>query len=156
MRAKLLLESLKGRNHSEDLGVYGSISRLDGAMVSVLVIGPKVRAFEPCRGDGFLKALKIRCTPSFGGDVKLEAPCRNILWHINEMYEVRKRYFVDKIRNFLRPYPPDLLLDDWWQDCQRALVDESGIFSVSTSLHHGSQCSYYHLGMNNDGCSSET
>jgi hypothetical protein len=88
MRTKLLLESLKGRNHSEDLGVYGRISLLDGALVSVLAIGPKVRAFEPGRGDGFLKAIKIRSTPSFGGDVKLEAPCRNILWHVNEMYEV--------------------------------------------------------------------
>jgi hypothetical protein len=47
-------------------------------MVSLLAIGPKVRAFNPGRGDGFLRAIKIS-TPSFGGEVKPETPCRNIL-----------------------------------------------------------------------------
>jgi hypothetical protein len=33
---------------------------LCGVMVSVLAIGPKVRGFKPGRGDGFLRAIKIR------------------------------------------------------------------------------------------------
>jgi hypothetical protein len=43
-------------------------------MVSVLAIRPKVRRFKPGQGDGFLRAIKISSTPSFGGEVKLEAP----------------------------------------------------------------------------------
>jgi hypothetical protein len=46
------------------------VSRLSGKMVSLLVIIPKGRGFKPGRGDGFLRAIKIRSTPSFGGEVK--------------------------------------------------------------------------------------
>jgi hypothetical protein len=42
-------------------------------MVSVLAIGPNVRGFKLGCGDGFLQALKIRSTPSFGGEVKPSA-----------------------------------------------------------------------------------
>jgi hypothetical protein len=48
-------------------------------MVSVLAIGLKVREFKPGRGDGFLKAIKIRSTPRFAGELKPSAPCRKIL-----------------------------------------------------------------------------
>jgi hypothetical protein len=48
-------------------------------MVNVLAIGPKVRWFKPDRGDGFLRAMKIRSTPYFGGEMKPESPCRKIL-----------------------------------------------------------------------------
>jgi hypothetical protein len=51
-------------------------SRLGGLMVSVLAIEPKVREFIPGQGDGFLRAIKIRSTPSFGGEVKPSASCR--------------------------------------------------------------------------------
>jgi hypothetical protein len=39
-------------------------------VVSVLAIRPKGRGFIPGRGDGFLRAIKIRSTPSFGRDLK--------------------------------------------------------------------------------------
>jgi hypothetical protein len=48
-------------------------------MVTVLAIGPKVRGFKPDRGDGFLRAMKIRSTPYFGGEVKPASPCRKTL-----------------------------------------------------------------------------
>jgi hypothetical protein len=47
-------------------------------VVSVLASGPKGRGFKPGRGDGFLRALKIRSTPSFGWEVKREVPCRKM------------------------------------------------------------------------------
>jgi hypothetical protein len=47
-------------------------------MIRVLVIGPKICGFKPGRSDGFLRAIKIRSTPSFGKDVRLEAPGRKI------------------------------------------------------------------------------
>jgi hypothetical protein len=70
-------------------------------MVSVLAIGPNVEGFKP---GGV--------TPSFGGEVKPEAPCHKILWHVKDLYKVRKGYFIDKIHHFLCPNAPDLLLDD--------------------------------------------
>jgi hypothetical protein len=44
-----------------------------------------VLATEPGQGDGFLRAIKIRSTPSFGWEVKPEVPCRNILRHVKEL-----------------------------------------------------------------------
>jgi hypothetical protein len=41
---------------------YGG--RLGGVVVSVLATGPKSCRFEPSQGDGFLRAIKICCTPS--------------------------------------------------------------------------------------------
>jgi hypothetical protein len=38
--------------------------RLGGAVVNVLATGPKGCGFEPGQGDGFLRAIKIRSTPS--------------------------------------------------------------------------------------------
>jgi hypothetical protein len=38
--------------------------RLGGVVVSVLATGPKGCEFEPGQGDGFLRAVKIRSTPS--------------------------------------------------------------------------------------------
>jgi hypothetical protein len=56
--------------------IYG---RLGGVVVSVLATGPKVRGFKAGRGDGFLRAIKIRSTSSFGWELKPEVPCRKIL-----------------------------------------------------------------------------
>jgi hypothetical protein len=38
-------------------------SRLGSVMVIVLNIGHNVRGFKPERGDGFLRAIKVRSTP---------------------------------------------------------------------------------------------
>jgi hypothetical protein len=43
-------------------------------MIGVLAIGLKDRWFKPGRGDVFLKVIKIRSTPSFGGEVKPSIP----------------------------------------------------------------------------------
>jgi hypothetical protein len=56
--------------------------RLGGVMVSMLVIGSKVRGFEPDLGDGLLRTIKINSTPFFGGEVKPETTCRKILRHV--------------------------------------------------------------------------
>jgi hypothetical protein len=58
-------------------------------VVSVLATGPKGRGFKPGRGDGFLRAIKIRSTPSFGWEVKRDTPFRKILRHVKELL----RYF---------------------------------------------------------------
>jgi hypothetical protein len=50
----------------------------------VLATEPKGCGFEPGQGDGFLRTIKIRSTPSFGWEVKPEVPCRKILWHVKD------------------------------------------------------------------------
>jgi hypothetical protein len=55
---------------------------------SVLATGPKGRGFKPGRGDGFLRAIKICSTPSFGWEVKPEVSYRKILWHVKDPFEV--------------------------------------------------------------------
>jgi hypothetical protein len=40
--------------------------------------------FKPTRSDEFLRAIKIRRTPSFGGEVKQEVPSRKIIRHVKE------------------------------------------------------------------------
>jgi hypothetical protein len=43
---------------------YPLDSRFSGVVVSVLATGSKGCGFEPGQGDGFLRAIKIRSTPS--------------------------------------------------------------------------------------------
>jgi hypothetical protein len=57
-------------------------------VISVLAIGPKGGVFKPGRGDGFLRAIKIRSTPSFGWEVRPEAPCRKILRRVKRSVDV--------------------------------------------------------------------
>jgi hypothetical protein len=54
----------------------------------MLATETKVRGFKPSRGDGFLRAIKIRSAPFFGGEVKAEAPCRKILQHVTNQLQV--------------------------------------------------------------------
>jgi hypothetical protein len=91
--------------------MYLPIGRLCCVMVNVLAIGPNVRGFIHCRGDGLLGAIEIRSTPSFGREVKPEAPHCNILYHvkITSMYE--QRYFEGQIHHFLPQVSLDFLLD---------------------------------------------
>jgi hypothetical protein len=54
-------------------------------VVSVLATGPKVRGFEHGQGDVFLRAIKMRSTPSFGLEVTPDVPCRKILRHYKDL-----------------------------------------------------------------------
>jgi hypothetical protein len=53
-------------------------------VVSVLATGSKGRGFKLGQGDRVLMAIIIRSTPSFGWEVKPEAPCREILRHVKD------------------------------------------------------------------------
>jgi hypothetical protein len=56
-------------------------------VVSVLATGPNGYGFEPGQGDGFLKAIKIRSTPSFGCEVKPEVPYRKVLRNVRHLFK---------------------------------------------------------------------
>jgi hypothetical protein len=53
-------------------------------VVSVLATGPKGRGFKPGPVDGFLRAVNIRSSPTFGWEIKPEVPCRKILRHVED------------------------------------------------------------------------
>jgi hypothetical protein len=67
---------------------HAGLSRLSGVIFSVIAIRPKVRGIKPGRGNGFLRWIKIRSTPSFGGDVEPEVPCPKILRRVNNYSQV--------------------------------------------------------------------
>jgi hypothetical protein len=53
---------------------------------------------NPTDGDGFLRAIEIRSTPSFGGKVKSSAPCRKILWYVKNTFELLTiHYFLREL-----------------------------------------------------------
>jgi hypothetical protein len=60
------------------------LGRLGAVVISVLATGAKVRGFKSGGGDGFIRAIKIRSTRSFGCEVKPKAPCRKILRHVKD------------------------------------------------------------------------
>jgi hypothetical protein len=64
-----------------------AVCRLSGVLFSVRAIGPKVCGFKLARGNGFVRAIEVHSTPSFGGEVKPKAPCRKISRHVNKFYE---------------------------------------------------------------------
>jgi hypothetical protein len=68
---------------SKRLGNYCAQYRLatvffSGLVVIVLAIGPKFTGSNLAEGDGFLRAIKIRSSPSFEVKAKLVAPCRKV------------------------------------------------------------------------------
>jgi hypothetical protein len=125
------------RQIDNDVEQYRVTCRLGGVVVSVLTTGPEDREFEPGQGDGFLRATKIRSTPSFG---------RKRSWksHLVRFYGMLKISWsatgTDRLNShFLRPFSYSLQRCLCWQDrhssgyCQSALVDKLG---VSLSQYH--------------------
>jgi hypothetical protein len=68
----------------EPLIRFIQLSSSSGVVVSVLATGPKGHRFKPGQDDGFLMAIKICSTSSFGWEVKPKAPCHEILQHVKE------------------------------------------------------------------------
>jgi hypothetical protein len=118
-----------------------SYSRLGGVVVSVLATGPKYRRFKPGRGNGFLRAIKISSTPSFGGEVKPQIPYRKSLRHFKDPLRCL-RYWIGKIF-FPSSIPLTFLRCLCWYDCQRALVDESGVIPSRHHRHHSCPRSHH-------------
>jgi hypothetical protein len=132
---------------------------LRGVVVSVLVIRFKIRGFRPCRGEGFLRAIKIRNTPSLWGGLAGDpmsqdfTACKNHLQVLTKILHEASLSFLSSIP--FACYHMTLLV---------GLPESSGgrvrRFPLSTlSFQHGPQCSCITWGMNNrplGGCNSET
>jgi hypothetical protein len=52
-------------------------------VIDVLAIVSKIASLNSAKGDKFLRAIKVRSTTSFGGEVKPSASRHKILWHAN-------------------------------------------------------------------------
>jgi hypothetical protein len=74
-------------------------SHLGDVVVSVLATGPKGRGFKPSWYDGFLKAIKMHSTSSFGWEIKSEVLCRKILRHVKDFTTCKRSVDVSKILN---------------------------------------------------------
>jgi hypothetical protein len=49
-------------------------------------LDPRIAGSNPAESDGLLRGIKIRCTLSFGGEVKPSVPCRKILLLIKSLF----------------------------------------------------------------------
>jgi hypothetical protein len=49
-----------------------------------LTLGPRFAVSNPVESNGFLRAIKIRSTPSFGGKVEPKTVCHKILRHVKD------------------------------------------------------------------------
>jgi hypothetical protein len=89
------------------------------------------------KDNGFLLAIKICSTTSFGREEKLSVPCRKILQHVKEPYRYEKRYSVHNIHNHFSPSFSCFITRClcWLQYYQRPLVDESGMIRMQMGIH---------------------
>jgi hypothetical protein len=78
---------------------------LDDLMVVCLPFDPRFAGSNPAEDDRFLRAIKIRNTASFRGEVKLSLQSLKILQHVKDPYEYEndtsKAKFCD---NFLQSF----------------------------------------------------
>jgi hypothetical protein len=77
------------------------------------------------QGDGLLRTIKIRSTPSFGSDVKLEVPCREILRHVKELLNSHGNGQTKF--SFPSPTSHSLQRRLGWQDRRTVLVAERDV-----------------------------
>jgi hypothetical protein len=71
-------------------------------------------ASNPAEDDGFLMAIKIHSTISFGGEVKPSVPCHKILRHVKDPYSMKTDTCRLNSWTFLAKFLPALLLGVCW------------------------------------------
>jgi hypothetical protein len=122
---------------------------LGGLVVSCLPLDPRFAGSIQAEDHGFLRAIKIRRTTSFVGEVKLSVICRKILRHVKYSYSMKEIGYT--CWKNVRPFLAKFILLHYHMSagyCQRALVDESGIIRTQMGTHnrpvmvavHGTHC----------------
>jgi hypothetical protein len=92
-----------------------------------MLLDPRFAGSHPAEDSGFLRAMKILSTPSYGEEVKPLAQCLRIfLLLVKEPFVALKRCLVGLSQSYLHsPVPLALLLDDsadmiakdlWWKN----------------------------------------
>jgi hypothetical protein len=90
---------------------------------------------NPANNNRLLRAINIRSTPSFEGEVKLSAPCK-ISWHVKEPLEASKRYFAKQNSSYPLPSPHVLQQDDFAGRTAKELWLTNQEFPLLISFHH--------------------
>jgi hypothetical protein len=124
-----------------------------------MLLDPRFAGSDPPEGCGFLKAIKIRSTPSLERKVNLSSPCRKILRHVKEPSKYERDTSSGKIHNFLC----QVLLRCCWMALLVELPQSSGegieSFSFLDIVPPWLSMLTYHVGVNKrpvGGRSSET
>jgi hypothetical protein len=103
-------------------------------VVIVLTIRHKFGGSNPDEDDGFLRAIKIRSTSSFGGEVEPLAPFRKFSRHIKNPYSM-KEILVGKIHGNFSPSFSCFATNCLSGYCQTALVGELGMIRTQMDEH---------------------
>jgi hypothetical protein len=93
-------------------------------------LDPRIAGSNPAEGHRFIREVKTLSTSSSELKIKPSDLCCKILGMLKIHSKCEERYFVRPNSSFPSQVPPALILDDYWQDCQRALVDKSGFYPV--------------------------
>jgi hypothetical protein len=94
---------------------------------AVLATGLKVCGSNPTESDEILRAIIIRSTTSFGGEVKPSGPCRMFLRHPKSPLRYGRYTDSQNSPTISRPVPSCFATRCLLQPEQRNLVDESGM-----------------------------
>jgi hypothetical protein len=97
------------------------------------------RGFKPGQGRCTVKAINIRSMTFFEGEIKPSAPCRKILRHVKDpasMIQILRR------QNSATIFSPNFscfATNVCARNCERAVVDESGILRTQMGTHNRSE-----------------
>jgi hypothetical protein len=94
---------------------------------------------HPAEEDGFLRAITIRSTTSFEGEVKPSAPCHKIYGTLKIPAKYDRDTSSAKFTAIFRQVLPASLPDVCAGYFQRALADESGMITCQMGKHNGSE-----------------
>jgi hypothetical protein len=95
--------------------------------VCVCSLCPKLRGFKHGRERWVLRAIKVRITTCFGGEVKPSAPCK-ILWHVKDTLRYERDADRQNSAPISRPVSPRFAIrcvccnqneELWWMKRER-------------------------------------
>jgi hypothetical protein len=112
---------------------------LNDLMVVCLPFDQRFAGSNPAEDDRSLRAIKIRHTASFRGEVKLSLQSLKILQHVKDPYEYENDTSKAKFSDQFCKVSPASLLDVSAGNCQTTLVDES---EVTREIEWGSTIAY--------------
>jgi hypothetical protein len=111
-----------------------NIVSVDGLVVIVLAIGPKVRGLK--LGRGWRRMIQICSMTCFREEVKPSASCHKILLHVKDSCKVWKEIPHRQNSVISSQFSHALLLGMSAGYCSRGLVDEWGMIRTQIGKHH--------------------
>jgi hypothetical protein len=101
-----------------------------------LPLDPKIHWFTP-KVDGFLRAIKIRSTTSFRGEVKAVSPLSRVYGMLKNPMTVKRVLCKQNLKDISHQISPAVLLD--LLVIAGVLVNESGMIRTQMGTHNRSE-----------------